>query len=287
MINKEIINNCICCGSQSYHVLSDIIKVAQCCHCKVIFNFERPTQDYVCRNYDTYAHYNKFNPDDKWHKMWLDRYLRVKEFSLSLSRPKLLDIGAGIGTFLYVAQKDFDIEESEISEAAVKRAYELYRLSIYHGELEGANYQKNSFNVITMWHVFEHLPYPEKTLQLCRELLKPGGVLVLAVPNSSSLRFISNPRYWFKNKEERLKMRGLSISYEDQFQEIHLVHYTPNSLKNILENFGFEISEMGIDKTSLNPGWKTDLKFILRQSFVKLCGLNPWKTIFVAARLRK
>lgn len=138
-----------------------------------------------------------------------------------------------------------------------------------------------------MWHVFEHLPYPWETLQLCRELLKSGGILVLAVPNNSSLRFIFNPRYWFKNKEEKLKMRGLSISYDEQFQEIHLVHYTPNSLKNILENFGFEILEISIDKTSLNPSWKTDLKFILRHGFVKLCGLNPFNTIFVAARLRK
>jgi SAM-dependent methyltransferase len=52
------------------------------------------------------------------------------------------------------------------------------------------------FDVITMWHVLEHLPHPCETLRAAAEALAPGGVMVLALPNPASFQFALFRRYW-------------------------------------------------------------------------------------------
>ncbi|MEI8188389.1 MAG: class I SAM-dependent methyltransferase [candidate division NC10 bacterium] len=284
MVKRETLARCVCCGSDSFVSLSDTVKAAQCRGCGVIFNYERPAWKDEPADADAYVEYDRFRPDHKWEKMWRFRYARVQAlFPPTPARPRLLDVGTGIGTFLALAREQFDVCGVEPSLAGVRKARELYGLEILHGSLEGAGYPEKSFDAITMWHVFEHLPYPGDTLGLCRRLLKQDGKLFIAVPNSSLCRVILNPAYWCARQDKRLAMRGV-IPYEEGMVDLHVTHHAPRSLKRLLERFGFQVMDLDLDKTSLNPGLKTDLKYVVRHHFIRLFGCNPFKTIVAVAR---
>jgi hypothetical protein len=94
---------------------------------------------------------------------------------------------------------------------------------------------------------------------------------------------IFNPAYWCAYQDKRLAMRGV-VRYQDGMVDIHVTHYTPRSLKGLLERFGFEVMDLDLDKASLNPGLKTDLKYVVRHHFIRLFGCNPFKTIVAVAR---
>ncbi|MBE9532219.1 MAG: class I SAM-dependent methyltransferase [Proteobacteria bacterium] len=281
----ERLERCICCDSANFDVVAKT--VARCTKCAVIFNYERPTQETVNKVYDSYGHYKNFCPDYKWEKLWRDRYSRILSFCKGLSGSKLLDVGTGISTFLSFARKDFEVSGTEISFDAVEKAKELYDLDIVHAKVEEAGFKENSFDVITFWHVFEHLPLPGESLKYCKRLLKPGGIICIAVPNESGAKWMLKPWSWFLSGEKRYKNLSYAVTNQDEFMEVHLVHFTPKSLGGLLESNGFELLELTLDKNSINPHWKTAVKFFLRRGFIKIFGVNPFETIFVAARLKE
>jgi 2-polyprenyl-3-methyl-5-hydroxy-6-metoxy-1,4-benzoquinol methylase len=96
---------------------------------------------------------------------------------------KILDIGAGTGDFLLTAKNDgwktVGVEPSERAKNIAKQKGISFVEEI--SELEN-----NSFDVITMWHVLEHVPNLEFQIQELKRLLKPTGTLIVAVPNFKS-----------------------------------------------------------------------------------------------------
>lgn len=105
---------------------------------------------------------------------------------VSLEQNTLLDIGCGTGDFLQTAQKNNWIvsgvepnpEARAISNKKTNNAiFDTAHLSLF---------REQSFDVITLWHVLEHVPNLEEYIQILNKLLKPNGVLVIAVPNYNS-----------------------------------------------------------------------------------------------------
>ena len=120
-------------------------------------------------------------------------YQTVKKYSLkkkvglvrSMQKDgkRILDIGAGTGDFLFQAKsKKWDVEGVEVNPAARKLAKEK------GVELKDALNQvtDRKFDVITLWHVLEHIPNLEETIQQIENLLAPGGTVLIAVPNYKS-----------------------------------------------------------------------------------------------------
>ena len=95
----------------------------------------------------------------------------------------LLDIGAGTGDFLLQAKKqDWIITGIEPSEKAKQ-------IAIQKGVSFGTNLEEladESFDVISMWHVLEHVPNLEEHIATLNRLLKPNGTIIVAVPNFKS-----------------------------------------------------------------------------------------------------
>lgn len=136
---------------------------------------------------------------------------------------KILDIGCGDGVFLDVVKKfGWEPYGVEINADAAKRANEA-GLKVHTGDLLSAHYEPNTFDLIRMWSVLEHTPNPNEVLKKIVEILKPGGVLVLQVPNIDSVAFKLFQSYW----------SGLDLPR-------HLVHYTPQTLRQSLIKAGFE-----------------------------------------------
>ncbi|WP_224488154.1 class I SAM-dependent methyltransferase [Robertkochia flava] len=93
----------------------------------------------------------------------------------------VLDVGCGTGDFLNRIKGNYKTTGVEINTKAAALA-KAKKLNIYPSlqAVEG------HYDVITLWHVFEHMPHPESTLKKLRSLLNPGGVLIIALPNFRS-----------------------------------------------------------------------------------------------------
>jgi len=110
------------------------------------------------------------------------------------------------------------VEPVEKAALAAKHA----GLNVEWKSYEEAEYPEKSFDVITMWHVLEHFPDPKKVLQKVSRMLKDDGLLLVGIPNYDS----------FDRRVIREDWNGIEIP-------LHLYHFTPVSIKNLLNIAGF------------------------------------------------
>lgn len=133
-------------------------------------------------------------------------YHLVRQFSLKKKlklinsfKPEsknLLDVGCGTGDFLQVAkQNNWNVSGIEPSDQAREIANKKTNNAVFKNE-ELLKFKENSFDVITLWHVLEHLPNLEEQLQVFRKILKPDGALVVAVPNYKSYDAKYYKQFW-------------------------------------------------------------------------------------------
>lgn len=126
-----------------------------------------------------------------------------ERFKLDLVTPfiqkgKLLEIGPAFGNFAYLAKKaGFDVEVIEMN----SRCCEFLRTVAGIATIQSDNamqavQDKGPYDVITLWHVIEHLPTFEKTLDALAGKIREGGFLVMAAPNPESWQFRILGRYW-------------------------------------------------------------------------------------------
>jgi 2-polyprenyl-3-methyl-5-hydroxy-6-metoxy-1,4-benzoquinol methylase len=113
--------------------------------------------------------------------------------SSSSSKGKLLDIGAGTGDFLLTAKengwKTIGVEPSEKAKAiAIQKGIQFV---VSTQELES-----HSFDVITMWHVLEHVPNLDNQIKELKRLIKPNGTIIIAVPNFKSYDAKYYGKFW-------------------------------------------------------------------------------------------
>jgi 2-polyprenyl-3-methyl-5-hydroxy-6-metoxy-1,4-benzoquinol methylase len=142
-------------------------------------------------------------------------------------RGRLLDFGCGSGTFLRrMAALGWDVMGIDFSESAV-RAVRESGLRAIQGSLPHAQLSARSFDVITMRQALEHLPNPREVLTAARELLDDGGLLVIQVPNFASWEIA-----YFGDAALTLDLPR------------HLLHLTPDTLRELLERCGFEVRSL-------------------------------------------
>jgi len=143
--------------------------------------------------------------------------------SLQPNKGRLLDIGAGTGEFLSVAKNNgwqtIGVEPSEKAKSiAINKGVSFVELTT---ELEN-----NSFDVISMWHVLEHVPDLDKQIKEVKRLLKPTGALIIAVPNFKSFDAKHYGKFW--------------AAYD---VPIHFWHFSKTAIKLL-----FEKEEMKLEK---------------------------------------
>ena len=108
----------------------------------------------------------------------------------------LLDVGCGTGDFLQVAkQNKWKVSGIEPNAQARTIANNKTDNSVFEID-QLLKFQPASFNVITLWHVLEHLPNLEEHVQVFKKLLKPNGTLIIAVPNYKSYDAKYYKEFW-------------------------------------------------------------------------------------------
>jgi len=156
------------------------------------------------------------------------RLLRAfRLYTINPQAKSILDIGSGRGFTLYYLKKYFGYKKT-VGTQIEKNAYLFSKnklgLDIYNKDLLDFSLPSNSFDLVTIMHVLEHVKYPEKYVIKIKSLLKKNGMIVIEVPNYDSWtrRFCNG--YWL----------GLDLKY-------HLYFFNKKSLCSLLKKHGFKI----------------------------------------------
>ena len=157
-----------------------------------------------------------------------ESYLKTAESQVRLIQkyaigPNLLDIGCAQGFFLYNASKaGYTTKGIEISQDAAEYAIMEFGLDIEAKPFEELRFPENHFDVVTLWQVLEHVPYPLTVLKEVHRILKPGGLLVASTPDIAGIPAkILRKRWW-------------------DIKRLHINQFSTKTLTDILQNGGFK-----------------------------------------------
>jgi SAM-dependent methyltransferase len=276
----EQVTVCDLCGGTRLATVSSEAKVVECLGCGYRFVTPRPSQAEIASSYSEPDFYDGWLEDDEGRaRMWSKRLHLLKR-----ARPdaRLLDIGAGIGTFMALARDScgWHVTGTEVSTAAVKIARERYGLDMLLGWAEDLALPHASFDVITLWHVLEHVPSPSRTLMLCYDLLAPGGLLAIGVPNDD------DPRSWLVRTKARTSGRKPLPRYETLklHGEVHLSQFKGRVLKRALESHGFKVEVVTVDDQYARPDKRSETLVRAYRLIHSATGANFGQATFVLAR---
>ena len=236
---------CLNCGGTEKQVIKlktrdSNNKVVKCVSCGLQQLYPLPTiyeeQEYYDQNihdsittpqYNIEQIFNKFLFQNKYRVEYLKRLVEINHAT------KILDFASGYGFLMQLLiNENYSVEGLEISSD---------RLNIAHKRLPNATIYTNNllledvpeqlvekYNVITMFHVLEHIIEPELLLSKIRKMLLPGGKLVIEVPNVNNI------------------MMDISPEFNDFFYiRDHVSYYTPEILTELLKKTGFKDFSLG------------------------------------------
>lgn len=238
--------SCNLCEGTDFRMIEDDeppFKVLQCKRCSLVFVNPFPNGTGLEDHYDQ-NYYHEWIEAQKQQriKMWARRLVKIETL-----RPagRLLDIGCGEGSFLELAHsKGWQIAGTELSQFAADYASTRLGVKICRGEIFDANYSDSTFDVVTIWHVLEHVRDPGSYLREIRRVLKPSGLLILAVPNVNNCGMQTAYRL--------IKGRKLKL-FSKQEKELHLYHFSTNTITDYLRHTGFRCLRLGPDFGIVEP----------------------------------
>jgi 2-polyprenyl-3-methyl-5-hydroxy-6-metoxy-1,4-benzoquinol methylase len=147
----------------------------------------------------------------------------------------LLEVGCGTGADLvWARERGWDVHGLELNEGAVEIAKKR-GLDVQRSTFENAKLQANSFDCIMMLQVLEHLYSPRLALLRCHQLLRSGGLLLVAVPKFDSWSRYALGDFW----------------HNLQFP-IHLHHFNQPVLEQMIRDAGFQVREVRLSSKLLN-----------------------------------
>jgi len=235
--------NCPVCHSDQTHfslkvkdhsVSQEYFDVLECTQCSLRFTSNPPAGDQISRYYqseDYISHSNtrKGLVNGLYHTV--RRRTLVSKYHL-LNRMtgrrhgRHLDIGAGTGAFVqYMNQRGWTSEGIEPDARARERAKEYHQTELLPVEAF-ESLAPGSFDAISMWHVLEHVHDLYPYLHQIKNLLKPGGLVFIAVPNYTSYDAEKYGSAWAAYDVPR-----------------HLYHFSPASMKWLLKAVGMVLKE--------------------------------------------
>ena len=242
-MNRLTITTCPLCGGTrlersltcvDHYATGEAFHLCRCGECGFLFTEDAPVEEEIGRYYETPEYISHSNTHKGltnllYHgvrRFMLGRKARLVCRVAHRSAGRLLDIGTGTGYFPAVMRKrGWQVEAVEKNEGARQFALRNFGIEVLpEGALYG--YVPGSFDVVTLWHVMEHLQRLDETWELLYSLLSEQGRLVVAVPNSSSYDARKYGAYWAAYDVPR-----------------HLWHFTPGTIERFGSKHGFILAE--------------------------------------------
>ncbi len=162
---------------------------------------------------------------------------------------RLLDVGCATGDYLVFLRTLGwkHLYGLEINSRAAEWARDKHGFDVYTGILNEHYVPKEKFDVVTAWHVLEHVPDPRVFLREVKRILKPNGLLLMGMPNAGSFETLIFRSFWWAWEVPR-----------------HLWHFDRKTLSRILKEEGFEIERFFIPANVNN--WLLSVRHFLFRS---------------------
>lgn len=223
-------DDCPLCGSREvqrflkapdrFHGRRVEYQLMRCGSCSVVWQENPPAPENMGEHYGADYDRSVAAAGDSPER-WRDR---VQVIAGQKSGGSLLDLGCSSGGFLKAMQGPaWKLHGIEMSPEVARRAEEASGGEVFVGEILDAPYPPASFDVITCFHVLEHVYDPRAVLSKVQECLKPGGIFYIMIPNIDSAGARMFRSYWYALELPR-----------------HLYHFTPKSLNYLGESVGLE-----------------------------------------------
>lgn len=234
-------------------------EIVQCPACRHAWVSNVPTPDELAAMYDA-AFFStsqqsaavdergEFTAEAQQTPIFINAERRVRQIESAMTgsgdgpRPRLLDIGCANGVFLKLAARRFEVLGVDVSPEAVEHARERLGLPALCGDFERLDLPASGFDVITLWDVLASLRDPAASLRRIATLLKPGGRLIMTLPDIDSLSFRLLRRFW-----------PLLIP------PINLHYFSPASTRALLAQAGLRLERYHW------PGKTLSVNFVLRK----------------------
>lgn len=204
--------------------------VKQCSKCGLRITSPRPDENDLGKYYQSQEY---ISHTGKANNLVNSVYLIARKFTLSWkcsivrkysTGTKLLDYGCGTGEFLhYCKEQNFDISGVEPADSARQKAKSLNNTKEIASSI---NEVKGTKNVITLWHVLEHVSDLNETLEKLRDKLENEGIIIIAVPNPNSWDSSNYGNIWAAYDTPR-----------------HLWHFSQKSMALLIENHRMKLIE--------------------------------------------
>jgi SAM-dependent methyltransferase len=222
-----------CLGhSTKLHVVKNSYPIYRCSSCELLFVYPQPSKEELGELYSAsyFSRGNKYAPelDPKHDPNRLNDQSKVELIKRWCSRGALLDVGCALGGFLAVAnEQGFEVEGVEIAEYAAQQARTRLHIKVSNSDIYSAELASESYDVITMWDVIEHLTDPNLALEKIARALRPKGYIAFSTGDVSSA--------W-----ARLTAKRWQLLTPPQ----HLYFFSPCSMSGLLKRHGFVVKEI-------------------------------------------
>ncbi|HCM76981.1 MAG TPA: hypothetical protein DIS90_11400 [Cytophagales bacterium] len=236
-MQTEFVKHCPVCGGSNFqdvltcedHTYSHRqFTIQRCTQCELQLTNPRPDQNSIAQFYQSeeyISHSGKSNSLINFIYLKARSYTLKWKHGLVTKRKKkgsILDYGCGTGEFLaYMRKQNWETTGVEPSLTARQKANELVPDSVFH-RLE--DLPESKYDIITLWHVLEHVPKPEELIVKLKLLLKKDGLIFVAVPNHQSYDAKYFKSYWAAYDVPR-----------------HFWHFDQNNMELLLFNYGFKL----------------------------------------------
>ncbi len=238
----EKLEQCPVCGSEDkekhlslkdYFLSGEDFSIDRCKECGFLFTNPRPYAEKLGDYYksDEYISHSNTNKGLVSRAYKAVRSITLKQKFKVVSRRKssgrILDIGSGTGELLnFFRQKGWEVQGVEPDADARSFARSQYNLPVEDEEFLD-KIPDNSFDVISMWHVLEHVPNLNARIETLSRILKDDGIIVIAVPNPESFDANYYGKFWAAFDVPR-----------------HLYHFRKQDIKNLFDKRNFRIHQV-------------------------------------------
>lgn len=235
----ELLKSCPVCGSElfdpfisgkDYFLTGEKFEIVKCRGCGFRFTNPRPKADELGKYYESTEY---ISHSDSRKGLFASIYQLVRKYTLGRklamikkfhTQGEILDIGCATGQFLsYMSEHGWKTTGIEPDEKTRDRAISEYELQVFPEEKLNS-FSESSFDVITMWHVLEHVSDLSGRMEQLKNLLKPQGTIIIAVPNCDAHDAKKYGKFW----------AGYDLPR-------HLYHFTKSDIKILSERYGFTI----------------------------------------------
>lgn len=232
-------NSILVIESQDFSLTQESFSIYHCTNCSLRYTSPVPNKTEISKYYKFIEYISHTDVKEGWMNR-LYHYVRNKTLAQKTKwvqslftghKGHLLDIGAGTGAFAHAMhEKGWKVTGLEPDAETRSKAFENYKIQLQSTDTI-FDLPENEFEVISMWHVLEHVHDLKPYLNQCFKSLKKHGRLIIAVPNYTSFDAKYYKKYWAAYDLPR-----------------HLYHFSPKSMSILLNEFGFEI-------VTIKPMW--------------------------------